>query len=97
MTALQNPPRVLRVESLWQRGALDFIRSPLAMVGLLILLSITLAALFAPWITPQNPYDLMQLDVLDARLAPGAHSAVICIRRLSMACASACWWAWARP
>lgn len=75
MTALQNPPRVLRVESLWQRGALDFIRSPLAMVGLLILLSITLAALFAPWITPQNPYDLMQLDVLDARLAPGAHSA----------------------
>lgn len=75
MTALQNPPRVLRVESLWQRGALDFIRSPLAMVGLLILLSITLAALFAPWITPQNPYDLMQLDVLDARLPPGAHSA----------------------
>ena len=75
MTALQNPPSVMRVESLWQRGALDFIRSPLAMVGLLILLSITLAALFAPWITPQNPYDLMQLDVLDARLAPGAHSA----------------------
>ncbi|MQU08713.1 ABC transporter permease subunit [Pseudomonas helleri] len=75
MTALQNPPRVMRVESLWQRGALDFIRSPLAMIGLLILLSITLAALFAPWITPQNPYDLMQLDVLDARLAPGAHSA----------------------
>ena len=74
MTALQNPPRVLRVESLWQRGALDFIRSPLAMVGLLILLSITLAALFAPWITPQNPYDLMQLDVMDARLAPGAIS-----------------------
>ncbi|WP_410174374.1 ABC transporter permease [Pseudomonas helleri] len=65
----------MRVESLWQRGALDFIRSPLAMIGLLILLSITLAALFAPWITPQNPYDLMQLDVLDARLAPGAHSA----------------------
>ncbi|MCU1729848.1 ABC transporter permease [Pseudomonas sp. 7P_10.2_Bac1] len=74
MTAMQNPPRLLRVESLWQRGALDFMRSPLAMIGLLMLLSITLAALLAPWITAQNPYDLMQLDVLDARLPPGSHS-----------------------
>src|SRR6218665_1892775 len=30
------------------------------------------AALTAPWLTPQNPYDLMQLDVLDARLPPGS-------------------------
>ncbi|AYF49779.1 ABC transporter permease [Pseudomonas fluorescens] len=65
---------MIRVESLWQRGVLDFLRSPMAIVGLLILAVIVLAALFAPWITPQNPYDLMQLDVLDARLAPGATS-----------------------
>src|SRR6218665_419993 len=30
------------------------------------------AALTAPWLTPQNPYELMQLDVLDARLPPGS-------------------------
>jgi len=65
----------LQVQSLWRRGALDFLRSPLAIAGLAILLAIVLAALLAPWITPQNPYDLMQLDVLDARLAPGATSA----------------------
>jgi peptide/nickel transport system permease protein len=65
---------MIRVQSLWQRGAVDFMRSPLAIVGLLILAVIVLAALLAPWITPQNPYDLMQLDVLDARLAPGATS-----------------------
>ncbi|AZP71526.1 ABC transporter permease [Pseudomonas poae] len=65
---------MIRVESLWQRGVLDFLRSPMAIVGLLILAVIVLAALFAPWITPQNPYDLMQLDVLDARLAPGGTS-----------------------
>lgn len=65
---------MIRMESLWQRGALDFLRSPMAIVGLLILAVIVLAALLAPWITPQNPYDLMQLDVLDARLAPGATS-----------------------
>ena len=28
-------------------------------------------ALLAPWITPQNPYDLAQVDVLDGRLPPG--------------------------
>jgi peptide/nickel transport system permease protein len=35
-------------------------------LGLLIL-----SALFAPWIAPQNPYDLAQVDVLDSRLPPG--------------------------
>jgi len=33
-----------------------------------------LAALLAPWITPQNPYDLNQLDVLDARLPPATEN-----------------------
>ncbi len=34
-----------------------------------------LAALLAPWISPQNPYDLARLDLLDSRLPPGARSA----------------------
>ena len=32
---------------------------------------ILLAAIFAPLITPQNPYDLATLDLMDSRLAPG--------------------------
>jgi peptide/nickel transport system permease protein len=48
--------------------------SPLALVGLGLLVLLALAALLAPWIAPQNPYDLAQLDVLDSRLAPGAAS-----------------------
>lgn len=48
--------------------------SRLALVGLVLLLAIMLAALFAPWLAPQNPYDLMQLDILDSRLAPGSPS-----------------------
>ena len=31
-------------------------------------------ALAAPFITPQNPYDLAQLDIMDGRLAPGSKS-----------------------
>ncbi len=57
-----------------QRTAADFARSKLALAGLALLALILLAALFAPLISPQNPYDLAQLDVLDGRLPPGASS-----------------------
>jgi peptide/nickel transport system permease protein len=39
-----------------------------------MLAALALAALAAPWIVPQNPYDLAQLDVLDSQLPPGSHS-----------------------
>ncbi|KQP35477.1 ABC transporter permease [Pseudorhodoferax sp. Leaf274] len=63
-----------REDSLWWRTVTDFLRSRTAVFGLVVLALVVLAALAAPWITPQNPYDLMQLDVLDARLAPGARN-----------------------
>jgi len=61
-----------KAQSPWQRGAIEFIHSPSAVFGLLALLAIVAIALLAPWITVQNPYDLMQLNVLDARMAPGS-------------------------
>ena len=57
-----------------QRIAADFAQSRLALAGLTVLLLILLVALFAPLISPQNPYDLAQLDVLDSRLPPGSQS-----------------------
>jgi peptide/nickel transport system permease protein len=54
--------------------AAEFARSPLALVGLAMFAAIALAAVFAPWITPQNPYDLAQLDIMDGRLPPGAQN-----------------------
>ena len=62
----------LQTQSPWRRVAVEFISSPTAVVGLLVLLVIVLVAVLAPWIVVQNPYDLMQLNVLDARLAPGS-------------------------
>ena len=58
----------------FQRIASDFAESRIALFGLALLTVILLIALFAPLISPQNPYDLAQLDVLDSRLPPGAHS-----------------------
>ncbi len=60
----------LRREAPWRRVAADFLASRTAVFGLVVLVLLVLTALLAPWITPQNPYDLLQLDVLDARLAP---------------------------
>jgi peptide/nickel transport system permease protein len=56
------------------RIAADFAESRLALAGLALLALILLVAVFAPLISPQNPYDLAQLDVLDSRLPPGSKS-----------------------
>ncbi len=61
-------------ESPWVRFASEFARSRLALAGLALLVALVLVAVAAPYIAPQNPYDLAQLDVLDSRLAPGEPS-----------------------
>ena len=52
----------------------DFFANPLAALGVVLLVLVIVAAIFAPLISPQNPYDLAQLDVIDARLPPGSRS-----------------------
>ena len=64
----------LQAQSPWRRVAVEFTRSPSAMLGLVVLMIIILVAALAPWIVVQNPYDLMQLNVMDARMAPGSPS-----------------------
>ncbi|NKN10455.1 ABC transporter permease [Rhizobium laguerreae] len=56
------------------KGIADFFSSPAAGIAFLTLVIICCLALFAPWISPQNPYDLMQLDIMDGRLPPGSES-----------------------
>lgn len=57
-----------------RRIASDFAESRIALAGLVMLVAIMLIAVLAPFISPQNPYDLAQLDVLDSRLPPLARS-----------------------
>lgn len=52
-----------------------FARDRIALGAFWVLCALLIAALIAPWITAQNPYDLAQLDILDAKLAPGAKAA----------------------
>jgi peptide/nickel transport system permease protein len=58
-------------ETPFRRLASEFLENRVATGSLLVLGLIILAALFAPWLAPQNPYDLAKVTVMDARLAPG--------------------------
>jgi len=50
------------------------LRNKFSLCGLIILGIAIVLAVLAPWISPQNPYDLSQLDIMDGRLKPGTTS-----------------------
>ncbi len=66
---------LVREETPFRRFVADFAQSRLALAGLAAIVLIALAAVVAPWISPQDPYDLAQLDIMDGRLPPGSASA----------------------
>jgi peptide/nickel transport system permease protein len=77
MTAISNPatPTVPAApETPFRRFARNYFASKIATIGFVMLVIILLAALFAPWLSPQDPYDLSRLDVMDSRMQPGEKS-----------------------
>ena len=58
----------------WRQFVRDFSQSRIALFGLALLVIVLLLAIFAPWLAPQNPYDLAKLDLMDSRLPPGSES-----------------------
>ena len=54
--------------------AASFAQDRIALGALIVFCLILAAAVFAPFVSPQNPYNLAQLDILDSKLAPGATS-----------------------
>ena len=66
------PPPPL--ETPWRRFWSEFRESRVAVGALVALAVIVLAAVFAPWITPQDPYDLATVSIMDSRMEPGAQA-----------------------
>ena len=62
------------VQTPFARFVADFAESRLALAALILLLVTIVLALIAPWIVPQNPYDLAQVDIMDSRQKPGSLS-----------------------
>jgi peptide/nickel transport system permease protein len=74
-TEIDNKPAIkakAKVETPLRRFVSDFSANRLALAGLALLVVLMLAALCAPWIAPQNPYDIGSLDILDSQLPPGS-------------------------
>ncbi|OQW52718.1 ABC transporter permease [Candidatus Raskinella chloraquaticus] len=59
------------VETPLQRFLAEMLEDRIAVGALMVFAALVGVAVLAPFITPQNPYDLAQVDVLDARLPPG--------------------------
>lgn len=57
-----------------RRFVSDYCDSRLAVGAALLLATIIIVAILAPWITPQDPYDLAVVSIFDARQPPGAQS-----------------------
>jgi len=55
------------LRNFWSR----FREDRIALVALFVVMIILLLAIFAPWIAPQDPYDLSGLSLRDARRPPG--------------------------
>ena len=52
----------------------EFSENRIAVFALAVVVVLIALALVAPWITPQNPYDLTQLNIMDNMLQPGERS-----------------------
>ncbi|MDN5567868.1 MAG: ABC transporter permease, partial [Paracoccus sp. (in: a-proteobacteria)] len=67
---VQTPPvetRAIRLRYFWS----DYRRSWVAVLALTVIAALVVASFGAPFLVPQNPYDLAQLDWADAFLRPG--------------------------
>ncbi len=62
----------VREETPFRRFLSEFAASKIAMGGFIVFAIIVVLAVLAPWITPQDPYDLGTIDIMDGRLEPGA-------------------------
>lgn len=74
-TVLDTPdkePSAQKDQTPFRRFVSDFTESKVAVAGFIVFVLVILIAIFAPFISPTDPYDLATVDILDSRLEPGA-------------------------
>lgn len=71
---MNNPIASPPPEAPWRGLLRRFFRSPSACFAVALLALLVVAAAAAPWIAPQDPYDLRQVTINESERAPGAVS-----------------------
>jgi peptide/nickel transport system permease protein len=64
----------MREDTLAARLIMGILSSPKTSVAAIVCLLLLLAAVIGPFLTPQNPYDLAILNIMDSKLPPGSQS-----------------------
>lgn len=64
----------IQQQGLWSQFMSQFVSNKLAVFGLVLLVGFIALAICAPWIAPQNPFDIATLDIFDTKLPPGSPS-----------------------
>jgi peptide/nickel transport system permease protein len=72
--AVDGAVAAARPETPLRRFLADYFESRIATGAFAVLLGIVFIAVFAPWISPTDPYDLAVVDIMDNRLPPGSES-----------------------
>ena len=65
------PAPAVKEQAPFRRFAAQFLEDRIAVFGLVMLTIIVLLAVLAPVISPQNPYDLARVDLMDSKQPPG--------------------------
>lgn len=68
------PAGLAKSDLLTARLLRGILTSPKTVVAAVLCLILIAASVLAPWIAPQNPYDLGAIDFFDSKLAPGSTS-----------------------
>jgi peptide/nickel transport system permease protein len=64
----------LAPEANWRRTLRDYCASPLAVAAALVLILVIALAILAPWIAPTDPYDLLNVSIMENQLPPGSRN-----------------------
>mgnify|MGYP001315360743 CR=1 FL=1 len=72
LTAIGDADKGAAVETPLRRFVSEYCESKIAIGAFFGFLVVVLIALACPWISPINPYDLLQVSILDNRLPPGS-------------------------
>jgi peptide/nickel transport system permease protein len=71
MSAVAEVLLLPKPETPFRRLTREFFSNQVATASFAVLVTIVFLAIFAPLLSPQNPYDLARVTVMDARLEPG--------------------------
>ena len=59
-------PKIKKIKEFWK----DFSSNKVAVVSLIVFMLILFVAVFAPLVSPTDPYDLNTVSIMNSRLAP---------------------------